>query len=217
MKNILATLENIPVTTSVISSLYPNIIGKNQKVEHLEKSGEIIRLKKGLYVVSPSVTEVVISTELIANKLYTPSYVSMSSALRYYGLIPEAVYTMESMTIKHSRSFETPFGFFNYTHMSREAFHVGLTYVNNGKYSFIIATPEKALCDLVANSSNLNLRFMTEVEQYLEEDIRLDMDEFLKMNPLIFNQYIEVGKKSNSIKTILKFLEYERNLSKNAF
>lgn len=216
MKNILATLGNVPVTTSVVSSLYPNIIGKNQKIKNLEKKGEIIRLKRGLYVVSPEVSDTLVSTELIANQLYAPSYISMSSALRYYGLIPEAVYTTQSMTIKHSRNFETPVGFFDYTQMSRESFQIGLTYINNGSFSFVIALPEKALCDLVANSPNVNLRFLTDAEQYLEEDIRLDMDGFLNMNSLIFKQYIEVGKKSNSIKTILKYLEYERNLSKNA-
>lgn len=216
MKNILATLGNVPVTTSVVSSLYPNIIGKNQKIKNLEKTGEIIRLKRGLYVVSPEVSDTLVSTELIANQLYAPSYISMSSALRYYGLIPEAVYTTQSMTIKHSRNFETPVGFFDYTQMSRESFQIGLTYINNGSFSFVIALPEKALCDLVADSPGVNLRFLADAEQYLEEDIRLDMDGFLNMNSLIFKQYIEVGKKSNSIKTILKYLEYERNLSKNA-
>ena len=39
------------------------------------------------------ITGKILSTELIANHLYAPSYVSMSSALRYYGLIPETVYT----------------------------------------------------------------------------------------------------------------------------
>ncbi len=59
---------------------------------------------------NPEITGKILSTELIANHLYAPSYVSMSSALRYYGLIPETVYTKQSMTLKHSRDFDTPFG-----------------------------------------------------------------------------------------------------------
>ena len=54
----------------------------------LEQKNYVIRLKRGLYVVSPEVSRVPLSLELIANHLYAPSYVSMSSALRYYGLIP---------------------------------------------------------------------------------------------------------------------------------
>ncbi|VYS77517.1 Uncharacterised protein [Bacteroides uniformis] len=73
-------------------------------------------------------------------------------------------------------------------------------------YAFLIASPEKALCDLIANSSQVNLRYMKDVETYLEQDIRMDMDEFNKMDKTIFEDYIKVGKKADSISTLLKFL-----------
>ena len=73
-------------------------------------------------------------------------------------------------------------------------------------YAFLIASPEKALCDLIANSSQVNLRYMKDVETYLEQDIRMDMDEFNKMDKTIFEDYIQVGKKADSISTLLKFL-----------
>ena len=73
-------------------------------------------------------------------------------------------------------------------------------------YAFLIASPEKALCDLIANSSQVNLRYMKDVETYLEQDIRMDMDEFYKMDATIFEDYIKVGKKADSISTLLKFL-----------
>ena len=94
MNNPLRQLGNIPVTASVLESLFPHIKGGNQKLRLLERDKQIIRLKKGLYVCSPEITGKTLSTELIANHLYAPSYVSMSSALRYYGLIPEEVYTI---------------------------------------------------------------------------------------------------------------------------
>ena len=73
-------------------------------------------------------------------------------------------------------------------------------------YAFLIASPEKALCDLIANSSQVYLRYMKDVETYLEQDIRMDMDEFSKMDGTIFEDYIKVGKKADSISTLLKFL-----------
>ena len=73
-------------------------------------------------------------------------------------------------------------------------------------YAFLIASPEKALCDLIANSSQVNLHYMKDVETYLEQDIRMDMDEFNKMDKTIFEDYIKVGKKADSISTLLKFL-----------
>ena len=196
----------IPVTTSIIESLYPELKSANKKVTWLEKQGYIIRLKRGLYVVNPELSRKTLSSELIANPLYTPSYISMSTALRYYGLIPEAVYVNQSMTVKHSRCFQTPVGSYDYKYISREAFSIGVRSIHKGDYAFLIASPEKALCDLIANSSKVNLRYIKDVEIYLEQDIRMDMDEFYKMDETIFGDYIEVGKKADSISILLKLL-----------
>lgn len=200
-------LGNIPVTAAALESLYPHIKGGNQKIRLLERDKQIIRLKKGLYVCSPEVTGVTLSTELIANHLYAPSYVSMSSALRYYGLIPEAVYTTQSMTLKHSRDFDTSLGRFDYTHISKAAFPIGLTNIRKDGYAFVIATPEKALCDLVANSTGVNLRYPKEASIYLEEDIRMGLSDFRQMDSAVFEEYAKVGKKSDSIRTLLKLLK----------
>ena len=202
----LSEIGIIPVTTSIIESLYPELKSANKKVAWLEKQGVIIRLKRGLYVINPEYSGKTLSSELIANHLYKPSYISMSTALRYYGLIPEAVYVQQSMTVKHSRHFQTPFGSYAYKSISRKAFSVGVRSVNKGDYAFLIASPEKALCDLIADSSKVILRYMKDVEIYLEQDIRMDMDEFYKMDATIFEDYMKVGKKADSISALLKFL-----------
>ena len=206
MNRQLSEIGTIPETTSIIESLYPELKSANKKVTWLEKQGVIIRLKRGLYVVNPEHSGKTLSSELIANHLYTPSYISMSTALRYYGLIPEAVYVHQSMTVKHSRSFQTPVGSYDYKYISREAFSIGVRSMHKGDYAFLIASPEKALCDLIANSSKVNLRYMKDVEIYLEQDIRMDMDEFYKMDETIFKDYIKVGKKADSISRLLKFM-----------
>ena len=175
-------IGNIPVSTQTVASLFPALEAGNQKVRNLEAAGKIIRLKKGLYVVDPKVSRVALSTEIIANHLYAPSYVSMQTALRYYGLIPEAVYTTQSMTLKHTRSFDTPLGRYEYKMISREAFPIGITSVNKKNYAFLMATPEKALCDLIANSPKVNLRYLKDVETYIKEDIRMDMEDLVNMD-----------------------------------
>lgn len=206
MKIELSEIGTIPATTSIIESLYPELKSANKKVTWLEKQGVIIRLKRGLYVINPECSGKTLSSESIANHLYTPSYISMSTALRYYGLIPEAVYVHQSMTVKHSRSFQTPVGYYDYKHISKEAFPIGVRSMYKDNYAFLIASPEKALCDLIANSSKVILRYMKDVEAYLEQDIRMDMDEFYNMDANIFEEYINVGKKADSISTLLKFL-----------
>lgn len=70
-----------------------------------------------------------------------------------------------------------------------------------------MATPEKALCDLIANSPKVNLRYLKDVEVYLEEDIRMETEDVLNMNVNIFEQYAKVGKKAKSIETLIKFLK----------
>ena len=206
MNRALSKIGSVPVTTSIIESLYPELKSPDKKVVWLEKNGYIIRLKRGLYVVNPEHSGKILSSELIANHLYAPSYISMSTALRYYGLIPEAVYVHQSMTVKHSRSFQTPIGSYDYKFISREAFSVGVRSIHKGDYAFLMASPEKALCDLIANSSKVNLRYMKDVENYLENDIRMDMEEFMRFDLRVLEEYIKVGKKSDSIATLLKYL-----------
>lgn len=207
MNNPLKQLGNIPVTTSVLESLFPHIKRGNQKVRLLERDKQIIRIKRGLYVCNPEITGKILSTELIANHLYAPSYVSMSSALRYYGLIPEEVYIKQSMTLKHSRDFDTPLGRFEYINLSKKAFSIGLTGILKEDYAFVIATPEKALCDLIAHSPKVNLRYLKDAEIYLEDDIRMEWEDFKQMNVEVFEEYIQVGKKADSIRTLLKLLK----------
>ncbi len=209
MRNVLAEIGNVPVTSSVISSFYPDIKTKRAKIAQLEKSGEIIRLKRNLFVVNPEETGLKLSMGLIANHLLSPSYVSMQTALRYYGLIPEAVYTVQSMSFKPAKDFTTPYGSFSYIHICKEAYPVGLTQVREGNAQYIIATPEKALCDLIANIPGVNLRYKTEARQFLEEDLRMDMERFAHFDKEVFETYAKWGKKATSIQTILKLLESE--------
>ena len=209
MSNILTTLGNIPVTSSVIASLYPDVKTKFAKVAQLERAGEIIRLRRNLLVVNPEETGMPLSSGLIANHLLAPSYVSMQTALRYYGLIPEAVYTIQSMTFKAAKEFNTPVGNYCYYHISRETYPIGITQIKDGNSVYIMATPEKALCDLIANQPGINLRYKKEALEFLEENLRFDMDRFCQLNPEIFLAYAKTGKKSTSILTILKLLQHE--------
>lgn len=206
MNNLLREISNIPVTNSVISSLHPNIKAINKKISELEHSNALIRLKRGLYVASPEITHTPLSTELIANHIYSPSYVSCLTALRFYGIIPEDVFITQSMTIKRGRTFNTKLGCFQYFTCSKEAFAVGITIAKVGNQQFLIATPEKALCDLIATTPSLNLRYKRETEEYLEEYLRLDMEEFYKMRFSIFQEYATVGKKANSVQQIINLL-----------
>lgn len=206
MKDVLDILGCIPVSTATIASLYPGLSGEHQKVSALEKSGKILRLKRGLYIVNPQWSGKPVSTALIANHLYSPSYVSMHTALRWYGLIPERVALTQSMTIKHTRRFDNSFGRFLYIGVDAEYFPIGLRQEKTEAASFIIASPEKALCDLICSTTGLTLRYQKEAYAFLEEDLRLDMDAFRQFDVNILRQCARKGKKRQTIETLIKTL-----------
>lgn len=207
MRSVLDILGGVPVTKGVIASLYPNLSNVNQKVALLERNGHILRLKRGLYIANPTVSGQRVSTELVANHLYSPSYVSMHSALSWYGLIPERVYLMQSMTLKHSRRFENAFGVFEYIGVSRDYFPIGVQQQEAESGAFIIASPEKALCDLVYATSGVNLRHKREAQAFLEEDLRVDMKDLQNFDLSILKQCADTGKKRQSLENIIKLLQ----------
>lgn len=205
--NELEVLKNIPVQTSTIASLYPNITSANRKVANLEKEGRIIRLKRGLYVVNPRENGKLLSLGLIGNALYGPSYVSMLTALREYGMIPERVETVESMTTHLTVSFDTLVGRFEYHHCPKDYYSIGITQKEEEGVTYLIATPEKALCDYIVSTPRLPLRFIKDTCIFLEEDLRLDMDAFMEMDVEIFKRCAAVSKKQQAINNLIKILE----------
>ena len=208
--SLLTYIGIVPFDLNVLSSVYPETKHIVEKARRLESDGKIIRLKKGMYVVSPEETGKALNRNLIANHIYGPSYVSLQTALRHYGLIPERVHLIQSLTTKHSRSFETPVGNFDYKCCSKEYFRIGVRLENDNDITYLIATPEKALCDLINYSKGANLRFMKDVAQYLEEDIRFDMDTLSEFDMDILKNCAIYSRKSQNINTLIKYIKHER-------
>lgn len=121
----------------------PRII--NLQLHQWSKSGELVRLKRGLFMFA----EVKPSTVEIARSLYEPCYFSLEYALGMYGIIPEAVFTYTLVTPKLTRRFNTPLGIFHYQTIKKEAF-------TGFHPKTLIAEKEKALTDyLYLNSSHM--------------------------------------------------------------
>ncbi len=113
------------------------------------KGGRLIKLHKGLYTLSEPYRKIKPEPFSIANRLKSASYVSLQSALAWYGLIPEFVPVVTSVTTGRPRLIETPMGRFDFRHINKSFFwgyqRIELT---AGQTAFI-ARPEKALLDLV--------------------------------------------------------------------
>lgn len=90
----------------------------NLQLHQWKKSGDLLQLKRGIYMFSdakPPISE-------IAKSLYSPCYFSLEYALGFYGIIPEAVFQYSLVTPKATRRLETPMGIFNYQTIKKEAF-----------------------------------------------------------------------------------------------
>lgn len=200
-------LGNIPVDYALLRSVFSDYKSPRNKIANLETEGKLIRLKRGLYVVSPDESQKLLSTELIANHIYGPSYVSMESALKYYGLIRESVRVLRSITTKRSRVFENSISRFEYINCSEKYYSIGINQKIGNGYSFLIASPEKALCDLIAYTPAVRPRFINALRIFLEDNIRLDMEAFFRMDIDIFKECAEVGKKKNDLNNLIKILK----------
>jgi predicted transcriptional regulator of viral defense system len=188
--------------------LYGDLKRPDEKVSELERKGFIIRVKRNLYVVSPTVHNQEISRELVANHLYRPSYVSLESALAYHGLIPERVFTMRSVCMKLHKQYDTPLGHFEYIKVPIDYFSIGIhQQIVDNKYAYLIATPEKALCDLILATPNLRLQSVKAMQAYLEDDLRIDFSAVQDFDLDIIRQCVEVGRKKGGLSNLLKIFD----------
>jgi hypothetical protein len=154
------------------------------KISDLLEKGVIVRVKKGLYVFSEAYRRRPVTREILANLIYGPSYISLEYALHYHGLIPERVETLTSVACGRSRSFDTPIGAFSYRRIPGRSFQTGMDRVelDNGR-SFLIATPEKALADMIVRDRGAGIQTQTQLRDYLLDSLRIDPAGLRELDP----------------------------------
>ena len=123
----------------------------------------------------------------LANVIRTPSYVSSWAVLQYYNLTTEAIHTITSVTPKLTKEYQTKAGNFAYQSINKELFSdYSLT---KGKFDFFIASPSKALFDLLyfkTHQFRLPAKASAQAGGRLEyikkliEELRIDFDEMEK-------------------------------------
>lgn len=144
------------------------------RITRLLASGTIVRIKKGLYCFGEAFRKEPISPEYLANLIYGPSYLSLDYTLSLYGLIPERVETITSVTTRRSRHFDNSFGTFSYRMLSGSRYAVGVILERAEKTPFLMASPEKALADKVWTDKRFKGLRVSDYREYLYEDLRVD-------------------------------------------
>jgi hypothetical protein len=149
------------------------------KLTHMVQSREIVRVRRGLYI-KPGDTAVSLKT--LANKIYGPSYISFEYALAYHGLIPERAITITSASLGKNKNklFTTPLSVFSYQSVQPSVYPYGILRLEEHGSPFLIASKEKALCDLLANRGQVST--MRAFEALLDTDVRIDHDELMQLS-----------------------------------
>jgi len=147
---LLAIVENEPVFETgllLAGNVSPSYL--RRQLSGWVDSGKLWRLRRGLYAVAPPYQKVKPHPFLVANRMVAGSYVSLQAALAYYGHIPEYVPVVTSVTTGRPGEWETPLGHFLYRHIQRDLFH-GYERIELGQRQHaFVATPAKALLDLI--------------------------------------------------------------------
>lgn len=156
------------------------------------KSGLFLKLKNGLYALKshpPSELE-------IANRVYSPSYVSLEYAFMYYGIIPETVYDITSVTSRSTREFVVNNMSYTYRKIKKNAFSGYLGKSINGNI-VLIAEPEKAFVDYL---------YFVDLGKKAVYD-RLDVSKLSKSKLI---KYAKLFKKRSLVKLVNKIYDQSR-------
>lgn len=204
----LRVFGSIPFNHGALLSLLGEYRRPNDKIARLLAAGDLVQIKKGLYVLGIEHRSTPVSLPLVANLLYGPSYVSLDFALSWHGLIPEGVYEVSSVTPRRARQYSTPLGTFSYTHTFAALYSIGVMMEGNPDGScFLIASPEKALCDKILFTRNLDACTASAMRTFLEDDLRIDLDALAEMNPEPVRQCLAAGHKARQLEALCKVLE----------
>lgn len=115
---------------------------------HWVKKGYLIRLRQDWYAFADLLQAPEFS-RYVAQKIYAPSYISLHSALAYYGIIPEAVTRITCVSTNRTTHYENAFGEYSYQTVKPELFFGYEPKVLLQGYTYHLALPEKALLDLL--------------------------------------------------------------------
>jgi len=169
----LLSISHQPFDYQRLKDIFKDYRYSRNKISKLLKSGEIVALKSGLYVLSAQFGRSLVS-EQVANLLYGPSYVSLDYALSRYGLIPEKVFCVTSVCLGRIKNYDTAIGRFSYQQLKPSYYSLAYIRYSMDNAAYLMATAEKALCDKLYYAPVL--ADTEALEQHLFEDLRINAD-----------------------------------------
>lgn len=207
MSDLLKPFAGQVVSHSTLLSVLDLYKAPNFKIHSLLKAGRLISLKRGLYAVADG-NEAELSLNLVANHIYGPSYVSLEFMLSYYGIIPEFVPQVTSVTIRRGKVFENKLGRFSYQHLPPVYYSLGISYVKqSAKVAFMVASQEKSVCDWLVLTPNLKVYSTRRMRELLLEDMRMDDEILSSLDIEKIKMFAGAGYKTERLNWLIRTLE----------
>ena len=115
---------------------------------------------------------------------------------------------VSSVTTRRAKTFDTPLGRFAYIHAAENWYRPGVSLATaEGGLNYLIAGPEKALCDKIVFTPRLNVASAKRMREYLFEDLRIDEAVFAKLDAQIVAACAQTGIKQRSLRALLTVLK----------
>jgi hypothetical protein len=196
-----------PITRQILMHMLQEYRRPYDKINELIKQDILVQVKRGVFIPGPQSLTTAPEKLLLANHLWGPSYVSSDSALSYWGLIPERVYEICSMTTNLAKTYKTPVGRFRYIRLTPPYYSFGIQRIElASKQMTLIAGKEKALCDKIITTQRLKLRSVKQTREYLIEDLRISKEQLRELKTSLINDYLKDAPKQESISILIKTL-----------
>ena len=139
-----STFRNYPLfSIKEVEKLYPSFDAKN--LVNWQHKMYIQKIRNSWYRLTENPLDLD-TLFFISNQMYAPSYISLESALSYYGFIPEGVFKITAISTLKTQEFTTPASVFSYRSIKPELYF-GYQLVSFGSFHFKIAEPEKTILD----------------------------------------------------------------------
>lgn len=182
------SLQDLKINACHVSSL--------QLTRWVDK-GYLVKLKNGIYLFANKKEQTL--KEHIAFSIYQPSYISLEWALSLYGLIPEIVFSITSITSKASRKYQNAMGVFVYRHLKNDLFFGYTKIIKNGQV-YLLAELEKALLDYIYLNSH-QIKNIDDIEE-----LRLNSSALKKISQEKIKKYSKFYPQKSNIEKILKLI-----------
>lgn len=194
-------MQKYPVfSISEIEKQFPGF--DSRRLVEWQKKGYIEKLRnKYYYFADQSIEEGFLF--YTANNIYSPSYISLESALSIYNIIPEGVFQITCITTRKTNLIDTSLGEFKYRHIKSDLYF-GYSLKEWRKYRYSIAEPEKAIIDFLYYNPVVKDVEDLSLLRWNPDSIR-DSIEYKKLEE--YRKYIDSKTLNNRISLLKEFID----------